>query len=72
MVKVMKRSDFQKVLTETAREIENLFARKNKSYGVEEDLFHNFRNTAERVVKGRYEDLHEDMFRVLAVYVDKH
>jgi len=68
----MKREDFQKALSETAKEIEKLFTYKNNSYGMEDDVFHNFRTTARRVIKAHYDDEHEDMFRVLACYVDKH
>ena len=62
----MKREDFLKVLSETTEHIEKLFTYKNKSYGTDKDLFHNFRSTATRVLQN------EDMFKVLACYVDKH
>lgn len=68
----MKRQDFLPVLDELFKEIKNLFLTKNQSYGVEDELFFNFRSTAQRVLPGQYESLHENMFRVLAVYVDKH
>lgn len=68
----MKREEFQKTLSEAVKGIEKLFSYKNKSYGAEEDVFHNFRATAKRVIKGQYDNEYEDMFRVLACYVDKH
>lgn len=68
----MKRDDFVKILSETVEETKWLFSRKNKSYGAEDDVFYNFRTTARRVIKGQYEDEHEDMLRVLCCYVDKH
>ncbi len=68
----MKRDDFKPVLNEVVENIEDLFTYKNKSYGVEDDLFHNFRSTAKRVLPGQFDTDHEDMFRVLACYVDKH
>ena len=62
----MKREDFLKVLSETTEHIEKLFTYKNKSYGTDDDLFHNCRSTATRVLQN------EDMFKVLACDVDKH
>lgn len=68
----MKREDFRKTISETTKRIEKLFAYKNKSYGMEDDVFYNFRASAGRVIKAQYDDAYEDMFRVLACYVDKH
>lgn len=63
----MKRQDFMTILDELGEEIKELFICKNKSYGVEDDLHHNFRETARRVLSGQ-----KDIFKVLACYVDKH
>lgn len=68
----MKREEFQPIWDELASEIMNLFFLKNQSYGADDDLHHNFRQTARRILSGQYESEQEDMFRVLACYVDKH
>ncbi len=49
-----------------------MFAAKNHSYGADDDVFYNFRETARRVMRGQFPSEAEDMFRVLAAYVDKH
>lgn len=46
-----------------------LFNRKGKSYGANNDVFHNFRMTAIRLY-GR--DTWDAMFRVAEIYKDKH
>jgi hypothetical protein len=66
----MTRDDFLPLWADVADKIAVLFATKNKSYGASEDLFHNFRATAKRVLPGQNEQ--EAMFQVLACYVDKH
>ncbi len=66
----MTRQEFvEKVLEPSLKEIQELFSLKNKSYGIEDDAFHNFRSTALRV---HGTDDHEIMFRVLYCYMDKH
>ncbi len=66
----LSRNELFQVVTE--REFNNilgLFIRKNKSYGRDADLFHNFRETARRI-EGNTD--RGAMFKVLATYVDKH
>lgn len=63
----MKRQDFITILNELETEIKGLFMYKNQSYGANDDLHYNFRETARRVLSGQ-----KDMFKVLACYVDKH
>lgn len=66
----MTRQEFvEQVLEPSLEEIKELFSLKNKSYGIEDDAFHNFRSTALRV---HGTDDHETMFRVLYCYMDKH
>ena len=61
------------VLADTIRKecdrIYKTFVYKNKSYGVGNDAFHNFRNTAIRV---HGSDTAENMFKTLLTYKDKH
>ncbi|HPZ83310.1 MAG TPA: hypothetical protein PL064_07735 [Thermogutta sp.] len=60
---------FQLVAQREFSNIMELFSRKNKSYGRNADLFHNFRETARRI-EGNTD--RGAMFKVLATYVDKH
>ena len=68
----MTRADFYLIMDEIIEKIKKLFSTKNDSYGQEEDLFHNFRRTAERVLPGQFENEYEDMYRVMLTYQDKH
>lgn len=65
----MDRKGFTEMLEPQLDSIRELFTLKNVSYGIEDDVFHNFRNTALRVFGT---DDHETMFRVLLTYMDKH
>lgn len=60
---------FQLVAEREFNNIMELFSRKNKCYGRDADLFHNFRETARRI-EGNTD--RPAMFKVLATYVDKH
>jgi hypothetical protein len=66
------RLEFSELLDKLLDQIRDLFSTKNQSYGAGGDVFHNFRNTARRVLPQQFESEHEEMFRVLAVYADKH
>ena len=68
----MTRDDFYPIMNEVLEKVKKLFSAKNDSYGQEEDLFHNFRCTAERVLPGQFENGYEDMYRVMLSYQDKH
>jgi hypothetical protein len=46
------------------------FTSKNKEYGNQDDAFHNFRETARRIIGG--DPTVDDMFYVLMVLADKH
>lgn len=65
----MTREDFEGLLNEQLESIRRLFDLKNQSYGISDDVFHNFRSTALRVFGT---DEHEKMFQVLLTYMDKH
>ena len=67
------RSDFVLFIRDKFEEIEKLFARKNVGYGASDDLFWNFRQTAERLHPALYaEDPYAAMFLVAETLVDKH
>lgn len=68
----MTRTEFVGMLDGLFAEMKALFEQKNESYGADDDLFYNFRETARRVIRGAFVDQHEDMFSVLACYIDKH
>lgn len=68
----MTRSEFLTLLDEILQKVRDKFIEKNVSYGAEEDVFHNFRSTARRVIPGQFVDEYEDMYRVLLCYQDKH
>jgi hypothetical protein len=65
----MNRSEFSEMLEPELQSIKDLFAFKNISYGMDDDVFHNFRNTALRVFGT---DDHQMMLKVLMTYMDKH
>lgn len=68
-----KRDDFILFIRDTFGKIEKLFARKNEGYGTSNDLFHNFRQTAERLYPKIYlQDPYAAMFLVAETLVDKH
>ena len=67
------RSDFILFIRDKFEEIEKLFARKNAGYGATNDLFWNFRQTAERIHPDLYsKDPYAAMFLVAETLVDKH
>ena len=67
------RSDFVLFIRDKFEEIEKLFARKNAGYGATNDLFWNFRHTAERIYPDLYsKDPYAAMFLVAETLVDKH
>lgn len=68
----MTRDDFYPLMAEILDNVKKKFNQKNKSYGQEGDLFHNFRKTAKRVMQSRFESEYEDMYRVMLAYQDKH
>lgn len=73
MVEPSKRADFVLFIQDKFEEIRKLFARKNEGYGTNDDLFWNFRQTAERLYPTIYEqDPYAAMFLVAETLVDKH
>ncbi|MDU4960024.1 MAG: hypothetical protein E6X17_05100 [Sporomusaceae bacterium] len=68
-----RRTDFVLFIQDKFEEIQNLFARKNEGYGASDDLFWNFRQTAERLYPSIYaQDPCAAMFLVAETLVDKH
>jgi hypothetical protein len=63
------KADLLNLIDELLPQIRDKFAYKNKAYGRDEDAFHNFRNTAKRVLN---DDSFEGMYKTLLVYKDKH
>jgi hypothetical protein len=68
----MTRSEFYPIVEEVLEKVKVLFSQKNKSYGQDQDLFHNFRSTAKRVMQAKFDSEYEDMYRVMLIYQDKH
>ena len=68
----MTRDDFYPLMAEMLDNVKKKFTEKNESYGQEEDLFHNFRGTAKRVMQAKFDSEYEDMYRVMLAYQDKH
>ena len=69
----IRRKDFVLFVRDKCEEIEKLFVRKNVGYGATDDLFWNFRQTAERITPAMYsEDPYAAMFLVAEMLVDKH
>lgn len=67
------RTDFVLFIRDKFEEIEKLFVRKNAGYGAQQDLFWNFRQTAERLYPEMYaKDPYAAMFLVAETLVDKH
>jgi len=72
-VALIRRDDFVLFVRDKFAEIEKLFVRKNVGYGATDDLFWNFRQTAERLYPAIYsEDPYTAMFLVAETLVDKH
>ena len=68
-----RRNDFVLFIRDKFEEIEKLFVRKNAGYGATDDLFWNFRQTAERIHPALYShDPYAAMFLVAETLVDKH
>ena len=68
-----RRKDFALFIRDKFEEVEKLFVRKNTGYGATDDLFWNFRQTAERLYTAIYsEDPYAAMFLVAETLVDKH
>ena len=68
-----RRKDFVLFVRDKCEEIEKLFVRKNVGYGATDDLFWNFRQTAERIHPSIYAyDPYAAMFLVAETLVDKH
>ena len=69
----IRRGDFVLFVRDKFEEIEKLFVRKNVGYGATDDLFWNFRQTAERLYPAIYsQDPYAAMFLVAETLVDKH
>lgn len=66
---MMTREELRRAIEQELETILELFDRKNESYGADLDAFHNFRETARRVLKC---DALDNRFRVLLAYMDKH
>ena len=68
-----RRKDFVLFIRDKFEEIEKLFSKKNEGYGASDDLFWNFRQTAERLYPAIYsKDNYAAMFLVAETLVDKH
>lgn len=69
----MKRQEFNSVLNVEQEKIKALFSEKNQAYGAGDDVFYNFRQTAQRELPELYkENPHAAMFKVAEILVDKH
>lgn len=69
----MKRENFLELLDQEYNQIRDLFTIRNKSYGADDDLFYNFRETAERMLPELYRsNPYEAMYKVLMILLDKH
>lgn len=62
-------SDFVKFLKDEMNRIIELFRRKNKAYGEEGDVFHNFRQSARRIYN---DESVNSMFMIAETLKDKH
>jgi hypothetical protein len=63
------RTEFLERLDKEFQRIREIFTERNKSYGKDEDLFHNFRQSA---IRHFGDDSSENMFKVAEILVDKH
>jgi hypothetical protein len=63
------RTEFLERLDKEFQRIREIFTERNKSYGKDEDLFHNFRQSA---IRHFGNDSTESMFKVAEILVDKH
>ena len=72
-MELTRKMDFLLFIQDKFEEIQKLFARKNEGYGASDDLFWNFRQTAERLYPSMYaQDPYAAMFLVAETLVDKH
>lgn len=65
----MTRAEFASFMREEFERLVRLFESKNNSYGADEDVFYNFRESARRIFNGTEK---ADLFQVLLVLADKH
>ena len=71
----MKNDELLKIMDSEFEDIKILFAKKNVSYGAEDDTFYNFRQTAMRMNPATDElatAIYDQMFAVAETLVDKH
>jgi hypothetical protein len=65
----MTRNELREIIESELVSITELFDVKNHSYGVDDDAFHNFRQSALRIYG---DDSRGEMFTVLMTLMDKH
>ena len=71
----MNNDELSKIMDSEFENIKKLFAKKNESYGSQDDTFYNFRQTAIRMnpaVNELATTIYEQMFAVAETLVDKH
>ena len=68
IAKITRKAMLEHFQSETAA-ILDLMGYKNGNYGADEDAFHNFRNTAQRIEGNSDPD---SMYKMLMIYMDKH
>lgn len=71
----MNNDELSKLMDSEFADIKKLFAKKNESYGAEDDTFYNFRQTAIRMnpaIRETVTSIYEQMFLVAETLVDKH
>lgn len=70
---LMNREQFTTMLDSEFGRIKDLFALRNESYGSQDDLFYNFRETARRELPEEYrQNEPAAMFKVAEILLDKH
>lgn len=65
----MTREEFKQLLDTELQRVQDLFNLKNQSYGNQQDLFHNFRQSAMRIFN---DEAPHAQFSVLMTLADKH
>lgn len=65
----VSRGEFRAMITKEMETIQSLFLAKNESYGRDNDLFYNFRQSAMRILN---EQGYAAMFTILMTLMDKH
>ena len=72
----MNNDELLKIMDNEFEDIKALFAKKNESYGANQDTFYNFRQTATRMYPATNNELtttiYDKMFAVAETLVDKH